>query len=460
MRRVLIILITLLGLFWIIILSSPFWIKPLFLYILERNLGGRIEIEKVSFAFPNKIYAGNINIGNNIILANIGLSIGNILRFSPISLDLIKPKIVIIRNEKGEWTFPSIPGLEGASGGTFPNIEIKAKINDGVVIVRDVSTKKEITISKLNGNLVYKDHKITYTVTSLLTEEVYKSFGVYNLSNNSGNLSFEFKNANAKDWAPFFIPDLFLINSGKFNGNITVFNEGVNWFVKGNIDASKVKISLKDFNLTVDNFDTKIIFDKETIKLEKGLGEWNGAIINISGRILPELFLDINIKNLNLLRFNLPIIGQGDGNLKITGKLENPNILAKFSIKEGSIYDLSFSNLEITSNSVFPKLNINISTFLESGRIEGILNYDLNKTQGSVSLKGLNINIKNLAKSLNLPPLEGVASLKIEGKGEKIWKFNIEGEISEGKLGEYSAEKIKFNIDGEGDFANFFSQAK
>lgn len=469
MRKVLTILIIFSVLFWGVILSFPLWIKPLLLYILERNFGGKIQVEEVNFVFPNKIYAGNINIDNKIALANVSLSIGNIFKLSPINLDLTKPKIVIIHNEKGEWTFPSIPGLEGTTGGstTNINIEIRAKINDGIVVVKDIKTKKEISISKVNGNLIFKDQKITYTVTALLPEESYKSIGLYNFSDNSGNLSFEFKNANAKDWAPFFLPDLFLVDSGKFNGNITVFSETKNWYVKGNIDANKVKIELKDLKLSIDNFDTKVSIDKEVIKLDKGQGEWNGALLNLTGKILPDLSLEIDIKNLDLsqidslyLSNNLSLNGKGNGSFKILGKFENPNISGKFSVKEGSIYNLSFSNLELSSNSVFPKLNINISTFLESGKIEGNLNYDINKTQGNISLKGEGLNIKNLIEPLNLPPIEGIASLKIDGKGEKIWKFNIEGEILEGKFGEYSAEKLKFNVEGEWDLSNFFSQIK
>ncbi|MCX7846308.1 MAG: hypothetical protein N2312_06820 [Dictyoglomaceae bacterium] len=469
MKKILPILIIILALFWSVILSSPIWIKYLFLFILERNFGGKIQVEEVSYVFPNEIYAGKINIGSKVALANVRVSVGNIFKLSPINLDLTKPKIVIIHNEKGEWTFPSIPGLEGATGSSTSNIniEIRAKINEGIVIIRDLKTKKEITISKVNGNLIFKDQKITYTVTSSLVEESYKSIGVYNFSDNSGNLSFEFKNANANDWASFFLPDFLIINSGKFNGNISVFSESNNWYVKGSVDANKVKVGVKDFNLSVDNFDTKVSIDKEVIKLDKGQGEWNGAILNLVGKILPELSLEIDIKNLDLSKIdslylsnNLSLNGKGNGNFKVLGKLENPNILGKFSVKEGRIYNFSFSNFELISNSLFPKLNINISTNLESGKIEGILDYDIDKTKGSISLKGEDINIENLIKPLNLPPAEGKTSLKIEGKGEKIWKFNIEGEIFDGKLGEYSAEKIKFNVEGEWDLSNFFSQTK
>ncbi len=469
MKKVLKILIIILIFLGGMILSSPLWIKSLLLYVLEKNFGDEVKIEEVSFIFPNKLYAGNIYISNNIALANVGMSIGNIFKLSPLYLDLTKPKIVIIHNEKGEWTFPSIPGLEGAKNGTsnIINIEIRAKINEGIVIVRDIKTKKDINISNVNGNLVYKDQKITYTATAVLSEESYKSVGVYNFSDNSGNLSFEFKNANAKDWAPFFLPDLFLVNLGKFDGNISVFSENNKWYVKGNIDANKVRIGLKDLNLNIDDFNTAISIDKEVIKIINGQGKWDGAILSISGKILPDFSLEIGIKDLDLSRIdslyfsnNLSLNGKGNGNFKILGRIENPDILGKLSVKEGSIYNLSFSNLELISNSKFPKININISTSLESGKIEGAIEYDINKTQGKLTINGEKINIKDLIKPFNLPPVEGIASLKIEGKGEKVWKFNIEGEVLEGKLGEYSTEKLKFFLEGEWDYSSFFFQRK
>ncbi len=469
MKKLLKILIIILILFGGIIISSPIWIKSLLIYVLEKNFGGEIKIEELSLTFPNKLFAGNIYIGNKIALANVSLSVGNIFRLSPVYLDLTKPKILVIHNEKGEWIFPSIPGLEGAKNGAsnILNIEIRAKINEGIVIVRDIKTKKDINISNVNANLVYKDQKITYTATAVLPEERYKSVGVYKFSDNSGNLSFEFKHANAKDWAPFFLPDLFLVNFGKFNGNISVFSENNMWYVKGNIDANKVKIGLKDFNLNIDNFNTVISIDKEVIKISKGQGELNGAILSVSGKVLPDLSLEIGIKDLDLsnidslyLSNNLSLKGKGDGNFKILGKLENPDILGRFSIKEGSIYNLSFSNLELISNSKFPKININISASLKSGKIEGFAEYDINKTQGKLTINGENIDIRGLIEPFNLPPVEGTASLKIEGKGEKVWKFNIEGEVLEGKLGEYSAEKLKFFVEGEWEFFNFFSPRK
>ncbi|MGB9857569.1 MAG: hypothetical protein ACPLKX_05425 [Dictyoglomaceae bacterium] len=464
MRKSLLIIGILLVLIIGVILTSPLWTKSLILYFIEKSFGGQVKVEEVNFVFPNKIYAGNLSIGNEIVLAKVGVSVGNIFNLSPINIELIKPKIVIIHDEKGEWTFPTIPGLQRPSGtSTTLNVEIRAKIKDGIVIVRDLKTKKDITIPKVNGNLSFKDQKIAYTATAILSEERIGSTGIYNFSENSGSLSFDFKNANAKDWAHLFILDFFLIDSGKFTGNISVSGKGKDWFTKGNIDAQDVKIRLKDSDLSLENTETSISIDKHGIRINKGQGNWEGAVINFSGEIMPEFSLDLSIKDLDLSKIDkiyfsnsLALIGKGEGSLKILGKLETPNILGKFFIKQGSISNLLFSNLEISSDSLFPKLNIKMSTLLASGKLEGSLEYDLNKSQGNIYLKGENIPIQNFVKPFNLPPLEGIASLEVKGSKEKIWKFTVVGEVYEGKLGEYSAEKINFSFEGESDL-NFFS---
>lgn len=468
MKRFIFILSVFLTIMIGMVLTSPIWVRSLFLYVLEKNFGGKVEVEEVSFIFPNKIYAGNLKIGDKVALANVGVSVGNIFKLSPINIELTKPKIVVIHNEKGEWTFPTIPGLQETTGtSTTLNIEIKAKIKEGIVIVRDVKTKRDITIPNVNGDLSFKDQKISYTATAILSEERFGSIGTYNFSESSGNLSFDFKNANAKDWALLFIPDLFLVDSGRFTGNISVIGVGKEWYVKGNIDAQKVNGSLKDFNLFLDNIETSISIDKDVIKINKGKGNWEGAVINLSGKITPDFSLDLDIKDLDLSKIDkiylsnsLSLRGKGDGSVKIIGKFENPNIIGKISIKEGSIYDVPFSSLELSSNSTFPDLKIKISAVLSPGRLEGDLEYNISKNQGNVSLKGQELFIQNLVKPFNIPPMEGIASLEVRGKGEKVWKFTVEGEIYDGKLGDYSAEKINFSLEGEWDLNSFFFQSR
>jgi hypothetical protein len=469
MRKILIIASIFLISFFIFLLLSPLWIEPLILHLLEKNLGGKIKIDKVTFIFPNKIYASNLNWENRFILANVALSIENILKLSPINLELIKPKIIITHNEKGEWVFPSIPGLTGGgnSQGVNINVEVKAKIKDGIVLVRDLKTKKEIEISPVNGNFAYKDQKITYTASYV--SNIYKlgSNGTYDFSKNSGTLEFIFQDADAKDWALFFIPEFFNVNSGKFTGNLSVIGNGKDWYVKGVIDAKSVSASIKDLKLTLQDIETNIIIDKDLIEIKKGRGNWEGAMLYVVGKILPEFSLGININSLDLSKIDnlylsnsMSLKGIGNGDLEIKGKFDSPNILGKISIKEGSIYKISFSNLELSSNSKYPNLNLGISFLLEQGKVMGNIEYNIDKNQGNIDLKGDNIPIENIGKLFNLQEIDGIANINIKGKGEKIWKFTVEGEIINGKVGEYSAEKVNLSVEGEWDLSNFFFQIK
>jgi hypothetical protein len=88
----------------------------------------------------------------------------------------------------------------------------------------------------------------------------------------------------------------------------------------------------------------------------------------------------------------------------------------------------------------------------------GNIEYNIDKNQGNIDLKGDNIPIENIGKLFNLQEIDGIANINIKGKGEKIWKFTVEGEIINGKVGEYSAEKVNLSVEGEWDLSNFFSK--
>jgi len=465
-KKLLTILSVFLFLFGVLLLTSPLWGRIIIKYALEKTFGGSVKCGDVRFVFPNKIYAGDLSIGNRIFLANVGVSVENVLKLSPINLELTKPKIIIIHNEKGEWVFPEIPGLGNISGGTSTstiNIEIRAKVKEGVVIVRDIKTKKETNVSNVSGEFNYKNQVISYTATSTSSKETLSSQGTYNFSESSGVLNFSFKNAKAKDWAHLFLPDLFVTEDGTFTGSLSIAGKGAEWYVNGNLSIQDTTISLKDFNLSIKKITANIVIDKNNIILKNGQGYWETSEINLSGRFTPDLLLDLNIKNLDIsnidekyLSNNFGLKGIGNGSFKIEGKYETPSILGKISVKNGEIFRLSFDTLDITSSSTLPNLNLDLSALFLGGKMTGKLTYNMDKQKGELLLNGENIPIQNIAKSFNLPPIEGIANFSLKGSGEKTWKLLLTGTLQNGKLGEYSAEKVDFSVEGESDLNFFF----
>jgi len=232
---------TLISLIFFVIITSPFWVKPLIYYILEKNFGNYIRAEDVRYIFPNKLQISTLEIGGFASFSNASISLQNLIKLSPINIELTKPKITIIHNEKGEWIFPQIPGIDtskpGGSGSI--NVEIKAKIKDGIVIVRDLRIKKDIEIGKVNGDLSWKNQVITYSVSTFIDNQQIKSYGNYDFSNEKGSLTFEFKNALANVWAPIFLSDIFQIEKGYFTGWINTQGEKSFWSATGEINASK-----------------------------------------------------------------------------------------------------------------------------------------------------------------------------------------------------------------------------
>ncbi|HOP95786.1 MAG TPA: hypothetical protein PL130_08460, partial [Dictyoglomaceae bacterium] len=114
-------------------------------------------------------------------------------------------------------------------------------------------------------------------------------------------------------------------------------------------------------------------------------------------------------------------------------------------------------------NSKLPLIDVNFSGGFKIGTIQGKVNFDMDKNSGEVSAVGKSSDIKEIGKLLGLPDIEGKTSLELSGKKEKDkgWKIYVKGTIENGKLGEYSAEKITFSLENEEGTLNFdFSQNK
>ncbi len=476
LRKFLKILISLLLLIPILlILTSSIWVKPLASYLLYKNFGDSIKVEDVSYIFPNKITLSKFELGDAVSLSNVSVAVASPLKLSPITLEVVKPQIVIIHDEKGGWTFPPIPGINDTSGISQPssgvNIEVKAKIVDGIVIIRDLKLKKEIRIPKVDGNVSWKDQKITYTASTVIdSSQTIKSYGFYDFSKVAADLSFEFKNASANTWAPLFLPDLFNIEKGVFTGLINVKGEEDVWKVKGNIEANEVFGEITNVPEKFEKISTKVKIDGDDIEVLEGKGMWNGASLKLSGKVSPKPSFEVSFDGLNaealvkeLIGEDVQVKGTAKGNLKIGNSWEKPSIIGSASLSNGSIYGVDFSTIELTSNSKLPLIDVNFSGSLKIGNIQGKVNFDIDKNLGEVSAAGESSDIKEIGKLLGLPDIEGKTSIELSGKKEKDkgWKIYVKGTIENGKLGEYSAEKITFSLENEEGTLNFdFSQNK
>jgi len=459
----------------LLILTSSIWVKPLASYLLHKNFGDAIKVEDVSYIFPNKIALSKFELGDAVSLSNVNVAVASPLKLSPITLEVVKPKIVIIHDEKGNWTFPPIPGINDTSNLPQPssgvNIEVKAKIVDGIVTIRDLKLKKEIQIPKVNGNVVWKDQKITYTASTIIDfSQSIKSYGFYDFSKVAGDLSFEFKNASANTWGPVFLPDLFNIEKGVFTGLINTKGEKDKWQLKGDIEANEVVGGITDIPGKFEKIYTKVKIENEDIEVSEGKGMWNGASLRISGKVSPKPSFEVSFDGLNaeilakeLVGDDIQIKGIAKGNLKIGNSWEKPYITGRALLSNGSIYGVEFSTIEITSNSKLPLIDVNFSGGFKIGTIQGKVNFDMDKNSGEVSAVGKSSDIKEIGKLLGLPDIEGKTSLELSGKKEKDkgWKIYVKGTIENGKLGEYSAEKITFSLENEEGTLNFdFSQNK
>jgi len=450
----------------IIYITSPLWVKYVVVYVLNRSFGESFKVEDVRYIFPNKIQIAKLELGNFALFTNVSLSVGDAIKLSPITLEFIKPKIIIIHDEKGEWKFPEIPGI-GKSGTSSQNIniEIKGKIKDGIFVIRDLKLKKDIEINKVNGDLSYKNQVINYDVATILADgQNIKAYGYYNFSKLSGDLTFEFKNTNATIWAPIFLPDIFKVEKGTFSGWFNTKGDKDKWSYSGEMDTKEVKGSISGVPGTIENVCMKVKINNENISVVQGDGVWFEASVNFSGKVAPDPDIQVSFKNLNgekidkeFLNSSLKLKGKGEGNLIIKNSWDKPWISGEVYIKDGTIYDIKFDNIALNLDAKIPGLLVSFTGDLEIGKASGNMNYELEKNSGKFYLSAENIRLEKISKLFNLPDIEGKGSLVVKGNKEasKGWKVFVDGVIENGKMGDYSAEKIIFSLENEERSLNF-----
>jgi hypothetical protein len=450
----------------IIYVTSPLWVRYAIFYVLNKNFGESFKVEDVRYVFPDKIQIAKLELGNFASFSNVSLSIGDAIKLSPITLELVKPKIIIIHDEKGEWKFPEIPGI-GKSGTSSQNIsiELKGKIKDGIFVIRDLKLKKDIEINKVNGDLSYKNQVINYNVATILDDGLnIKAYGYYNFSKLSGDLTFEFKNTNATIWAPIFLPDMFKVEKGTFSGWFNTKGDKDKWSYSGEVDAKDIKGSISGVPGIIENVYTKVKINNENISIVLGNGVWFESLVNFSGKVAPNPDIQISFKNLNgekidkeFLNSALKLKGRGEGNLNIKNSWDKPWISGVVYIKDGTIYDIKFDNISLNLDAKIPGFLVSFTGDLEIGKASGNMNYDLEKNAGKFYLSGENVRLDKISKLFNLPDIEGNGSLEVKGNKEagKGWRVFVNGVIENGKMGDYSAEKIIFSLENEEGSLNF-----
>ena len=454
-------LILFLVIFSIVILlalTSPWWAKSLVSYILEKNFGKYAKAEDVKYIFPNKVEISTLEVANFATFSNVSISLQNPLKLSPINIELTKPKMIIIHNEKGEWTFPQIPGIDTSKSNNANNIsiEIKAKIKDGIVVVRDLKIEKDIEVQKVNGNLYWKNQMITYSVSTSINNQEIKSYGTYDFSKEEGNLTFEFKNALADVWAGVFLPNIFYIEKGYFTGWINTKRDKNDWVVSGEINAFNVEGRIASLTPKFVNVSTKVKIDGENINILDGRGNLWDADIKFLGKATPKPEMNISFESLNLEKIDkeffkgsINLRGKAKGEFSISESWENAIIKGYIIAEKGSIYNFDFNNIKIDIDSKLPLVNAKILGDLDLGNLNGKISFDLKSTLINLNLEANNVKIEKIAEIFNLPKMEGKGDVTIEAKKDKKWKISVSGIIENGKLGDYSAESIEFNFENE-----------
>lgn len=450
-------------------LTIPLWFKPLVFYILNKNFGNVIYVEDIKYVFPNKIAISTLGVANLASFSNVNVLIQNPIKLSPIILELVKPKIIVIHNEKGEWTFPPIPGIDTSKdkGVSDINVEIRANIRDGIVVFRDLKLKKDIELSKVNGELFWKNQVVSYTVSTLIDGQSIKSYGNYDFSKEKGDLTFEFQKAFAEVWGPLFLPEIFTIEKGLFTGWFNTKGEKGNWKVKGEIEAYNAEGRISPFKSRFTNISLKLKIDGENINITEGKGNLNDSAIKFSGKLMPIPLLDINFKNFDLealdkefFEGNAKLKGKVEGEIIVSDSWEKPLVKGNLTAKNISIYDFEFKEIKITTDSNLPSISAEILGKMELGNIKGKVSFNLENNMGSFNIDGENINVEKIAEIFNLPKMEGKGSVSIKGLKDKEWKIYISGVIENGRLGDYSAERILFNFENEGKDLNFHELLK
>lgn len=437
--------------------TAPLWVRPLIFHLINKNFGDKIYVEDVRYVFPDKVSISKLEIANFASFSNVNVSIGNAIRLSPITLELVKPKLIVIHNEKGEWSFPPIPGIQSSGQGSNNiNIEIKAKIKDGIVVVRDLKLSKDIEIKNVNGDLTWKSQIISYTVSTSIDKQFIKSYGNYDFSKEKGDLTFEFKNTLAEVWAPIFLPDIFSIEKGFFTGWINTKGEKTTWKVKGEIEAYNTEGKFTFLKSRFTNVATKVKIEDEVINILEGKGNLLNAEIKFSGKVMPIPYFYVTFKNLNLelldkeiLEGRVKLSGLANGQIFVSDSWEKALIDGSIEAEKGSIYDFMFNKIQIMSKSKLPLIKLDLSGDLDLGNIKGNISFNLENNTGNFELKAEDVKVEKIAKLFNLPEMEGKGDVLIKGKKEKEWVLSVNGVIENGRLGDYSAERILFGFENE-----------
>ncbi len=457
-KSFLILFIVIFSIIILLALTSPWWAKSLVSYILEKNFGKYAKAEDVKYIFPNKLEISTLEVANFATFSNVSISLQNLLKLSPINIELTKPKMIVIHNEKGEWTFPQIPGIDTSKSNNAGNIgiEIVAKIKDGIVVVRDLKIKKDIEIQKVNGNLHWKNQVITYNVSTSINNQEIKSYGNYNFSREEGDLTFEFKNALAEVWAGVFLPDIFYIEKGYFTGWINTKGNKNGWAVSGEINAFNVEGRIASFTPKFINVSTKVKIEGENINILDGRGNFWEGDIKFLGKATPKPEMNIIFEGLNLenidkefFKSSINLRGKAKGEFSVSESWENAIIKGYIIAEKGSIYNFAFNTIKIDTNSKLPLVNAKILGDLDLGNLKGKVSFDLKSALIDLNLEANNVKIEKIAEIFNLPQMEGKGDVTIEAKKDKKWKISVSGVIENGKLGDYSAESIKFNFKNE-----------
>ncbi|MEL4893902.1 translocation/assembly module TamB domain-containing protein [Crocosphaera sp. Alani8] len=332
-----------------------------------------------------------------------------------IHVTAVEPSAYLEQGEKGDWLVTRFNKLNPNSPIRFKSLSIEK--GQAVVVSRSNEGEKEtpINLQNLSGILQIdrRNNAIKFRVKSNLIEEGNLNVsGIFRRGEKTTNLLVRGHRVSAKKVSQILNLPLEL-NSGKIDVNLEVAHanrriENLQGVARLNQVDSKVK-GLPQSLVTQGQLKfrkRKIEFDQVITEFGEITGVVNGNLdldkgFNLTANTQVTPIKDI-FKTIQPQSKNLPVTGRVQGDLKILGKFNDPNVLITLNNQDQVKFDrVDFSN--IRTNLTLNKSQLTIDSFQAiptfGGKLigKGKINLDSSFSSYSINIEGNSIPTSGLA---------------------------------------------------------------